>query len=270
MARPRYPKSSGPLPPPLPPETRTVGQLVAETLRLYGRNVWVALAIGLPAAVLNVAATGLSRTETLAIVPGAGAVLVTISFVAASAVVTGAPLRSRHALTAFLVGAVVYVPFPFLAVLFVLPGLAWFALVGLAVPAALLERLGFRAALRRGVQLGRADYVHALGGLATLTILVFMAQIGASLLLQNYADNSERLAAFIAGLVLSPLLFLGGALLYVDQAARAGVSGSGVGSERPGSYPSRSERRANADLPDVDDADREGGADAEVEPRPLA
>ena len=28
-----------PLPPPLPPETRTVGQLVAETIRLYGRTL---------------------------------------------------------------------------------------------------------------------------------------------------------------------------------------------------------------------------------------
>jgi hypothetical protein len=73
-----------------------------------------------------------------------------------------------------------------------------------------------------GVELGRADYAHALGGLATLTILVFLTQIAASLLLQNYADNSERLAAFLAGLVLSPVLFLGGALLYGDQVARVG------------------------------------------------
>ena len=36
MARPRYPKSTGPLPPPLPPATRTVGQLVAEIVKLYG------------------------------------------------------------------------------------------------------------------------------------------------------------------------------------------------------------------------------------------
>ena len=56
--------------------------------------------------------------------------------------------------------------------------------------------------------------------LATLTILVFVTQIAASLLLQGAADNSERVAAFLAGLVLSPVLFLGAALLYVDQAAR--------------------------------------------------
>jgi hypothetical protein len=40
MVRPRYSRDGGPLPPPLPPETRTVGQLVAESLRLYGRHFW--------------------------------------------------------------------------------------------------------------------------------------------------------------------------------------------------------------------------------------
>ena len=50
MPRARYPKSSGPLPPPLPPATRTVGQLVAETIKLYGANWQAALLIGLPAA----------------------------------------------------------------------------------------------------------------------------------------------------------------------------------------------------------------------------
>ena len=42
-----------------------------------------------------------------------------------------------------------------------LPGIAWFALVGLAVPAAMTEDLGVRAALRRGLELGRADFAHA-------------------------------------------------------------------------------------------------------------
>jgi hypothetical protein len=220
MRRPQYPKSSDPLPPPLPPESRTVGQLVAETLRLYRANFWKALVIGLPAAALNVASTGLSRGQMLALLPAVGGVVVTASFVVACAIVTGATLRSRHALTAFVVGASVYLPFPFLTALFVLPGLAWLALVGLSVPAALVEKHGYVAALRRGVELGRADYAHALGGLAILVLLVFVTQVAASLVLQGYADNSERAAAFLAGLLLSPILFLGAALLYVDQAAR--------------------------------------------------
>lgn len=199
-----------------------MGQLVAETIKLYGEHWRAALLIGLPAAALSALAAGFDRAQTLEVVPFAGALTATASFVGASAVVWGVSLRSRAAPRAFLVGVLVWVPFPFLAALFVLPGLAWLALVGMAVPAALVERLGVRAALRRGLELGRADYVHALAGLTTLTILVFLTQIAASLLLQNYADNSERLAAFLAGLVLSPVLFFGGALLYGDQVARAG------------------------------------------------
>ena len=224
MARPRYPKSTGPLPPPLPPVTRTVGQLVAETVKTYGEHWQAGLVIGLPAAVLSAAATGFSRAQTLAIVPFAGGVATTASYVIASAVVGGVSLRSRRVFPAAIAGVLVYLPFPFLAALFVLPGLAWFALIGLAVPAAMREDLGVRAALRRGVELGRADYVHALFGLVTLTLVVFLTQIAAALLLQGFADNSERAAAFLAGLVLSPVLFLGAALLYVDQAARVGTT----------------------------------------------
>jgi len=224
MARPRYPKSSGPLPPPLAPVARTVGQLVAETLKLYGEHWQAGLLVGLPPALLSGLATGFSRAETLAIVPFVGAVAATASFVMASAIVGGVSLRSRATVPAAIVGVLVYLPFPFLAAVFVLPGLAWFALIGLAVPAALNESLGVGAALKRGLALGRADYVHALGGLATLTMLVFVTQIAVAMTLQGYADNSERIAAFLAGLVLSPVLFLGAALLYVDQVARVGTT----------------------------------------------
>jgi hypothetical protein len=224
VARPRYPKSGGPLPPPLPPESRTVGQLVGETLKLYGDRWPVGLAIGLPAAILSSLATGFSRAETLAVIPLAGGLAVTLSFLIACAVVSGVSLRAPEARTAFLVGIVIFLPFPFLVVLFVVPGLAWFALIGLAVPATLAEGLSFRQAFRRGIELGRADFGHALGGLVTLTILVFVTQIAIAQMLQSFADNSGRIAAFLAGLVLSPVIFLGAALLYIDQRARVGRS----------------------------------------------
>ena len=41
------------LPPPLPPETRTVGQLVAETLKLYGDNLWASLALVICVTLIN-------------------------------------------------------------------------------------------------------------------------------------------------------------------------------------------------------------------------
>jgi hypothetical protein len=41
------------LPPPLPPGERTVGQLVAESIRAYGANFWRALPLGLPLALMT-------------------------------------------------------------------------------------------------------------------------------------------------------------------------------------------------------------------------
>jgi hypothetical protein len=123
--------------------------------------------------------------------------------------------------TAVAVAVLVYLPFPALRSVYILPGLAWFALIGMAVPAAMVERLRFREALVRGRQLGTVDYPHALGSLAALVVVVGIAGNTLSALLHTQSDNSLRIAVFLSDLVLGPLLFLGGALLYVDQAARA-------------------------------------------------
>jgi hypothetical protein len=53
VARPRYPKKGEPLPPPLPPASRTVGQVVAEAIALYRANFAWALALGLPVALAD-------------------------------------------------------------------------------------------------------------------------------------------------------------------------------------------------------------------------
>ena len=56
------------LPPPLPPETRTVGQLVAESLKLYGARFWPSLALGIGPAVVGVADAELEGAARFAIV----------------------------------------------------------------------------------------------------------------------------------------------------------------------------------------------------------
>jgi hypothetical protein len=43
------------------------------------------------------------------------------------------------------------------------------------------------------------------------------------LLLRDTGDQAVAVATFLADLVLSPLLFVGAAMLYVDQAARLAV-----------------------------------------------
>ena len=204
------------LPPPLPPETRTVGQLVAETIRTFGASFWWSLPLGLPLAIADQLSVRHASPVQM-VVYWAATPLFVAAFVRACARV----LDAQPTAAAVGVAVLVYLPFPALRAFYILPGLAWFALMGLAVPAAMVERTSFRDALVRGRQLGVADYVHALGSLAALVIVVGLAGNTLSALLHTQGDNGQRLAVFLSDLVLSPLLFLGGALLYVDQAARA-------------------------------------------------
>jgi hypothetical protein len=212
-----------PLPAPLPPETRTVGQLVAETLKLYGDHLWTSLALGISVTVINQITAGHS-TLFQVLVLAAGAPLMAASYTGAAAIVGGVRPTAGDATRAIVVGAIVFLPAAFLTLLYVLPAVAWLALVGLVVPVLVIERPGVSAALRRAVELGRADYVHAVASLATLVILFALVKLTLALLLKDLGDAGERAALGLADLVVSPVLFLGGALLYVDQAARARAS----------------------------------------------
>ena len=211
--------SSKPLPAPLPPESRTVGQVVAESIRLYGRSVRHVLPLGLPVAVADVVSFGLSLAERILVLLAAAPAL-TLAFAWASALASGARPGRATWLRALVLGTLVFLPaavfFPWFAILSV----AWLALVGLVVPVVMVEDLPARAALRRAVELCRADYVHALGSLATLVIVFFLTRYALAFLLRGQADNTIRVAVFLADVVVSPLLFLGAALLYFDQAAR--------------------------------------------------
>jgi hypothetical protein len=244
-------RKAEPLPPPLPPETRTVGQVVAETLNLYRRRFWASLALGLGPAAGTVGVTLLGGWWALAFVLTVFSLLMTASYVGAVAIAAEEPADRRSLLVAVAVGYLVFLPAPFLYTLFVLPVVAWLALVGLAVPAAFIERVRFRAALRRGLELGRADYIHAAGSLATLMIVAFLTSTVLFFLLRGASEVERSAAAFLSLLVISPILFLGAALLYYDQAARV------------------PKRRSDADLRDALDPDRPRRADAEGEPRPA-
>ena len=217
--------SKNELPPPLPPETRTVGQLVAETLKLYGDNLWPSVALGISVTVINQISVG-HDTPFQVLVLAAGSPLMAASFTGASVIVGGIRPRREDVARAVIVGSVVFVPAAFLTLLFVLPAVAWLALVGLVVPVLVLERPGIEAAFRRAIQLARADFTHALGSLATLAILFGLVKLTLVLLLRDLGDAGERAALGLGDLVISPLLFLGGALLYVDQAARVSRTSS--------------------------------------------
>jgi len=205
------------VPPPLPPAERTVGQLVAESLRLYGRRFWPSLALGVPPAILNLLARVLDDTLLLVVVPIAGGLLLSLSYVGAVALASEQSIAVARAIAG---GVLVFLPFPFFTAFFILPGLVWLAAFGLVVPVLALERIGFWLAFLRAYKLARADFVHTLGSLATLAILVFLTQSMLFFLLRGTSDQTLDIASFVAALVVSPLLFLGTALLYFDQAAR--------------------------------------------------
>jgi hypothetical protein len=244
------------LPPPLPPQSRTVGQLVAEAIRLYGARFWPSLALGIGPALLAIAAAELDGAARAGVVLGAGPLVLASSYAGAIALVR--PIgRGRCLAVALAVGFVAFLPVC-VSRLWIFPGiyllaLAWLALVGLAVPAALVERRGYTDALRRGVQLARADYVHALGSLATLAVTILLTGLVIFFALREGSGQALRVAAVLALLVLAPVFVLGAAVLYLDQAARV-ESGP------------RARRRSNGDVHSSFQPDGTGRADPEVEP----
>lgn len=220
MSRLSYPRAGEPRPAALPPETRTVGQVVAESIRIYGENFVRCLAIGVPAALLTVLGTHVSRGLALVLTPTLYGALLSAAYVYASTVVLARRPSPRRLAIAWAAGWLAFVPAPFLLLGFILPAVAWLAAVGLVVPVLVAEELGLRAAFRRAWQLARADYVHALGSLATLAILVVITQGVLAFLIRGAANEALQTAFGLSSLVISPLVFLGAALLYVDQSAR--------------------------------------------------
>jgi hypothetical protein len=234
------------LPPPLPPGERTVGQFIAETIRAYGNHFWRAIPLGIPLLLIDQLSVHRSSAAQVAIYWLVGP-LVVVAYVRACSIIYKAAANR----TAYLVALLIYLPFPPLRAFFLLPGLAWFAFIGLAVPAAVVERIDLRAAFRRGRDLGQANYVYCLGSIAALVIVVGVAGQTLGTLLHSQSEASARVALGLSDLVLSPLLFLGGAMLYADQAAR-------IGSPRP-----QRRRRRDADLHPPLEPDPAGRPDPE-------
>lgn len=209
------PPRAQPRPAALPPAERTIGQLVAESIHFYGEHFWQVLPLGL--VVVGVDAASLHRSlgvQTLIL--WAFAPLFAAAYVRATTLVRRAP----WSWPAFWTALVVFLPFPLLLRIYIIPGVVWFALFGLAVPAAVAESLGVRDSLRRGWQLARADLVHAIAGLITLGLVYFVSRYALLVLIHGFGGQGQTVAAMLADLVIAPLVFVGAAFLYADQAAR--------------------------------------------------
>jgi hypothetical protein len=198
----------------LPPGERTIGQLVAESIRFYGDNFWVVLMLGVPFVLLDL----LSWREAWwkqVIVGWIVGPLICAAYIRAAMLIEGSFWSWR----AYVAALVIYLPYPVLGV-YVLPAVVYFALVGLGVPAAVQADAGLRETVRRGVRLGRADPMHAIGGLATIVLVVGVSRLSLEVLLNTQGGQARELAVVLADLVLSPLFYVGAVLLSVDQEAR--------------------------------------------------
>ena len=222
------------LPPPAPPEERTAGQLVGEALRLYGRRFWRSLALGLGPVLVAIAVNALPTPERLIFAATAGSLVLTLCYVGACLLARSAETTRRSLATAVLVGVLVFAPVPFLTRILIFPAVVWLALFGLSVPVALYEQKGIQETLGRAVALARADFVHALGSLAALAIVGLVSAIALSSLLVQFGDQARSTAALLPLFLVSPLLLLGAAQLYFDQAARVTPSGLRKGLTTPG------------------------------------
>jgi hypothetical protein len=222
VARLSYPRSAGPRPEALPPAERTVGQVIAESIRLYGQTFLPSLALGLPAAAIVGLAAWLPEPERTASVLAVGSLLSGWALVRAVRIVR--PEADGSTAAALAVGVVAFLPAVLVRVV-VFPGiyplaLVWLAATIFAVPAVLVERASVGASLPRSMRLARADPVHALGGLVTLAITIVLSALVLTFLLRGFGDQKLIVAAVLALAVVTPLFFIGVAVLYADQAAR--------------------------------------------------
>jgi hypothetical protein len=221
------------LPPPAPPQDRTAGQLVGESLRLYGRRFWKALALGLGPVAVAITINAAPSPANLIFAATGGSLVVTLCYIAACFLANDVEPTRRSVATAVVIGVLVFAPVPFLTRILIFPAVVWLAFFGLAVPVALYERKGFQESLGRAVALARADFAHALGSLAALGIVGFVSAIALSSLLIQFGDQARSTAALLPLFLVSPLLLLGTALLYFDQAARVAPDGLRKGLTAP-------------------------------------
>ena len=210
-----------------------LGEVLARTAEIYGRRIWAALALGGFLAAVFLLARAAPAWGRLAVL----SLGLTACYAVASRLVSGDRFAEAfghvaHRVPVLLVlTVVVSVPLaialagPLLLLLVV----AWLALTGFSIPVTMLERspgseslfarLGY--AMTRAVALARAEYLHAAGVVAALTLIYVLVGSLLAAALTGFADNPGLGAFLIVQVVLAPFFCLGLAVLYFEQKARA-------------------------------------------------
>ena len=228
MERPQSPARS-----PVVDRPLALGEVLAETVRLYGERLWAAWGLGLfvglvflVTALTHPAADVAILSPTLALVYGASARVVSGDTFAEAWAQVGVRLP-----VLLVLALVVIVPFAIAAsyLLLLLVAAAWLALTGFSIPVAMLERDAARTsllqrlgyALRRSLVLARAEYVHAAGVSAALVLLYVLLGTLLAQLLVGFGESGRIPALILVQVVLAPFFFIGLSVLYFEQTARA-------------------------------------------------
>jgi hypothetical protein len=222
----------------VPPGSRTIGQSIGAAIRAYGDNFWKALALGLAPVLPGAAGYAVYRAGAalVLVVPLVGVlvdVAMTLAFALAVAVVARTRPTRRRAGVAVAAGLTALLPAHLVVVVAGLLGgivvgllalvvLApvWLALLGMSVPAAVAEGLGYRSSLQRARALAQADFRHLWGAMTTLAITWLAGFLMLLMLLVNTSQMNADIAQPLTAVVMLPLLLFGGAVLYQDQLAR--------------------------------------------------
>jgi len=210
-----------------------LGELLAETVRLYGERIWAVVGMGVFLAGVLLAASLIGHLVVLVTIVSPA---FTACYAVATRVTAGDPAAEAWAqigvrLPVLLVlTLIVSVPFVLgiVDVVVLVFSVAWFAFVGLSVPVAMVERppgganwyqlIGY--AVVRGSDLARKEYLHVLGICAALTLIYAILGPFLAVLLTGFADNGSLAASIIASGVIGPFFFLGLSVLYFEQNAR--------------------------------------------------
>lgn len=207
-----------------------MGEVIATSVRLYGRRPVVYVAIG---------AASSAPQLLLSVAPLAVTIVVSaFAFVVALALTTvladDEPVRTLPqrllpvAPVVLPLTLAVGVPYalPNWYAIFALIQVIWLSLIGTSVPAAVLDDrdgpvlLRIIGALRRSSVFSVNGLMHALAVVFALLVItgLFTALVGVAL--NSFGDQTATAAFFVARSVMIPLLYLGLAVLYADQWAR--------------------------------------------------
>jgi hypothetical protein len=217
-----------------------LGEILAETVRLYGERILAVVGIGVFLAGSLLAADVIGHVTVFVVIVS---LAFTVAYAVSARVAAGDPAVEAWAQVGLRVPVllvltlVVSVPFVLGRVdpLLLVFSVAWLAFVGLSIPVAMIERspeaeawythIGF--ALSRSTALARAEYLHVLGVMAAFVLVFLLLGPVLAILLAGFADNGGVAAGLIANGVIGPFFFLGLSLLYFEQRARKEQLGSG-------------------------------------------